>query len=146
MISWDDDALKEAADTALDWDEGAAIYNARTGQRRSADKVRDTAALRGYRLAWTHPGPDSPLSGRQAAILEYAIRSILQRGWIPTAGEIGAHLGCGTSTVLADYVRMSALGYAAIRPHGVRMYAPTRRPDGRPFTFPRSGRLLGATP
>lgn len=88
---------------------------------------------------------DAPsLTPRQVAILDYACRSLRSRGFMPPPGEIGASLGCGAGVIWTEYRRLAALGYAGINPHGVRMYLPTRTPDGRPFTRPHPGDVMGA--
>ena len=78
-----------------------------------------------------------PLTPRQAAILDYAIGRILERGWYPPASEIAAALDCSASTVYVDCQILKALGYGRKRPYGAPVFEPIRRPDGSPFEAPR---------
>lgn len=77
------------------------------------------------------------ITPRQAAILDYCIGRILERGWYPPGGEIAAALDCSPATVFAECARLRAIGYGRSRPFGVKVFEPTRRPDGSPFVAPR---------
>lgn len=82
------------------------------------------------------------ITPRQAAILEYAIGRILDRGWWPPGDEIAAALDCSAATVYIECQILKALGYGRRRPYGAPVFEPTRRPDGSPFAAPRPVRRL----